>query len=58
MRYEAKFTETVDDVLRGYRMAQSYCFFIPARAFVDGYFPLQELKSFLASKKNRLTFER
>jgi YcxB-like protein len=31
--------------------SQNFCFFIPAHAFVDGYFPLQELKSLLASKK-------
>jgi hypothetical protein len=34
--------------------SEGYCFFIPARAFVDGYFPLQELKSLLSRKKIKI----
>ena len=37
-----------------YVSSQNFCFFIPARAFVGGYYPLQELKSLLSSKRIKI----
>lgn len=38
--------------------SENFCFFIPARAFVGGYFPLQELKSRLSGKKIKIVSTR